>query len=66
MRPRTGSLPGRVGLVLNQPIEVPELRLRFAELVGLDHEPQLLLRLSYGQVRPTPRRPASEVLISSQ
>lgn len=51
---------------LNQPIEVPELRTRFARVVGHPGYPQLCLRLGYGPaVRPTPRRPVSDVLIES-
>jgi hypothetical protein len=49
---------------LNQPIEVPELRPRLREAIGEDGYPQLFLRMGYGQeVRPTPRRPAEEVLV---
>jgi len=49
---------------LNQPIEVPELRSRLADLVGTRGFPQLMLRLGYGpDVKPTPRRSAGEVLV---
>jgi hypothetical protein len=49
---------------LNQPIEVPDLRLRVRELAGVAGFPQLLLRMGYGpEPRPTPRRPVSEVLL---
>ena len=49
---------------LNQPIEVPELRLRLGDAIGQSGFPQLLLRMGYGSdVRPTPRRPAEEVLV---
>lgn len=49
---------------LNQPIELPELRSRVAEILETDGHPQLLLRMGYGpRVKPTPRRPAEEVLV---
>lgn len=50
---------------LNQPIEVPELRVRLAELIGrAGGHPQLLVRFGYGpEVRPQPRRPLEEVLV---
>jgi len=49
---------------LNQPIEVAELRLRLAELIGRPQaHPQLLVRFGYGpDVRPEPRRDSDEVL----
>lgn len=47
---------------LNQPIQVPELRPRLAEALGVEY-PQLLLRMGYGAEPPaTPRRPVEEVL----
>jgi len=47
----------------NQVIEVADLRAQLGEVVGRSGFPQLLLRLGYcSEVRPTPRRPASEVL----
>ncbi|MBI3910781.1 MAG: nitroreductase [Armatimonadetes bacterium] len=50
---------------LNQPIEVPELRPRLRALIGRPGFPQLLLRMGYGpEVKPTPRRPVSEVLLA--
>ncbi len=49
---------------LNQPIEVPELRPKLREGLGLAGFPQLLLRLGYGaDPKSTPRRPLEEVLI---
>jgi len=49
---------------LNQPIEVPEIRTKLLDLVGVRGFPQLLLRLGYGpNVKPTPRRTAGEVLM---
>jgi iron-sulfur cluster repair protein YtfE (RIC family) len=50
---------------LNQPIEVPELRTKVADLTGRPGTPQLALRLGYGpETGPTPRRPVSEILAS--
>ncbi len=49
---------------LKEPIEVPELRPRLRGAIGVDGYPQLLIRMGYGrEVRPTPRRPAEEVLV---
>jgi nitroreductase len=48
---------------LCQPIEVPELRQRIADLCEQPY-PQLLLRLGYADpVAPTPRRPARSLLL---
>lgn len=54
---------GLAASFLNQPIEVPELRVGLGELVG-SGSPQLLLRLGYGATtrRPTPRRSVADVL----
>jgi nitroreductase len=49
---------------LNPPIEVPELRPRLRDILGRAGYPQLLLRLGYGpEVKATPRREVSEVLV---
>jgi len=49
---------------LNQPIEVPEVRLMLHNQLERSGFPQLLLRLGYGpEVPPTPRRPVAEVLL---
>jgi nitroreductase len=49
---------------LNQPIEVPELRIQLRDLLSLKGFPQILLRMGYGQdVKPTPRRTPGEVLM---
>jgi hypothetical protein len=51
---------------LNQPVEVPELRLMLRRLVGGDGYPQLVLRFGYKSAKvllPTPRRPAEQVLV---
>ena len=49
---------------MDQPIEVPELRLRLREVLGRTAGfPQLLMRLGYGKdVMPTPRRNTDEVV----
>ncbi len=51
--------------LLNQPIEVPELRAEFQSAMGLgDHLPQLLLRYGVADAMPySLRRPIEEVLI---
>jgi hypothetical protein len=47
---------------LNQPIKVAELRAEVGRLAG-GGVPQIVLRLGYGPtVRPTPRRPLSDVV----
>ena len=49
---------------LNQPVEVPDLRLEVQMLTGFMGYPQLVLRLGYGgNAGPTPRRPVEEVLV---
>lgn len=49
---------------LCQPVEVPELRGRLAELTGQAGHPQVLLRLGYGpDVPPAPRRSPREMLL---
>lgn len=49
---------------LCQPLEVPELRERAAEVVGQSGYPQVLLRLGYGpEVPPAPRRSPREMLL---
>ena len=49
---------------LNQPIEMPALRPKVAELSGRGGWPQVILRLGYGpNVNPTPRRTVAEVLL---
>jgi nitroreductase len=46
-----------------QPIELPELRRKVADVVGEPGAPQLILRLGYGlEVRAPPRRPVDAVL----
>ncbi|HET7232810.1 MAG TPA: nitroreductase family protein [Longimicrobium sp.] len=49
---------------LNQPCEVPLLRLRLRDVLGTDGWPHLVLRLGYPHAAPraTPRRPVHEVL----
>lgn len=49
---------------LNQPIEVPDLRIRLAADFAISGYPQLLLRLGHGCAVPhSPRRPISDVLL---
>jgi len=49
---------------LNQPIEIPDLRVKLAALAGHAGLPQVVLRLGFGEnVKPTPRRDVEEVLI---
>jgi hypothetical protein len=51
---------------LNQPVEVPKLRPRLADLLGTEEHPQLVLRMGYGkQIDPTPRRPVEKVLVDA-
>jgi hypothetical protein len=48
---------------LNQPVEVPVLRPKVAEITGQAGFPQLVLRMGYGRAtRATPRRPVEQVL----
>ena len=48
---------------LNQPVEIPALRLRLRDLIGSEAYPQILLRIGTGQApRWSARRPVSEVL----
>ena len=49
---------------LNQPVEVADLRSRLLDILGRPGFPQVVLRLGYGsELKPTPRRMVSEVLI---
>jgi nitroreductase len=49
---------------LNQPTEIPDLRLKLKTLSGHAGFPQAVLRLGFGEnVKPTPRREVEEVLI---
>lgn len=49
---------------LNQPVEVPELRARLADLLGVTGHPQLVLRIGYGREAPaSPRRSLDDVLV---
>jgi nitroreductase len=49
---------------LNQPIEIPDLRVKLEALSGHAGFPQAILRLGFGEnVKPTPRRDVEEVLI---
>jgi len=56
------TVDGLCASFLNQPIEVPTLRVRLRDLVG-GATPQLLLRMGYATTdRPTPRRTVADVL----
>ena len=49
---------------LNQPIELPELRIQVRDMLVKKGFPQLILRMGYSQdVKPTPRRTPGEVLM---
>lgn len=51
----------------NQPVEVPELRMKLMLLMGDRGLPQIVIRLGYGNdVTPTPRRPLEEVMIAQK
>ena len=51
---------------LNQPIQIPELRSQIQGMFPQNGDPQILLRLGYGQdIKPTPRRPVNEVITPS-
>jgi nitroreductase len=57
------SSEGIAASYLNQPIEVPELRKKLKELLGLKGHPHLIIRMGYGkEVKPTPRRDIEEVI----
>ena len=48
---------------LNQPIEVPELRVRVGDVIKKQGFSQLLMRMGYGQeIKPTPRRSVEEII----
>jgi hypothetical protein len=52
---------------LNQPIEVPELRPKLADLLGRGGFPQMVMRMGFGpDVKPTPRRTPGEVLMKER
>lgn len=55
---------GMAASFLNQPVEVPALRVRLRELLGMAGHPQLVLRIGYplAEVEATPRRPLPEVV----
>jgi nitroreductase len=49
---------------LNQPVEIPDLRLRLSEAIGASGFPQVLLRLGYGpEAPPAPRRSLRQMLL---
>lgn len=60
------TVHGLAASFLNQPIEVPALRVRLRDLLGSSGSPQLLLRVGYGTLdRPTPRRTVADVLVDA-
>jgi hypothetical protein len=61
------SAAGHQASYLNQPLEIPRLRSRVRDILGLDDHPQLILRI--GRPRralppPTPRRPIADVMLT--
>jgi nitroreductase len=49
---------------LNQPIEVPSLRMNLPHVIGRPGFPQTILRLGFGDdINPTPRRKVEDVLV---
>jgi hypothetical protein len=54
--------------LLNQPIEVANIRGQFQQAIGLGNAlPQLLIRFGYGKSMPQSlRRPIEQVLITAQ
>lgn len=60
-----GQAVGVSASYLNQPIQVAQLRPKLQTLLNTPGYPQILLRLGFGsEVKPTPRRAVSEVLLS--
>lgn len=60
----TATASGIRASYLNQPAELPELRPRLADVVGLRGTPQLLMRFGYGpMVDPAVRRPVADVML---
>ena len=50
---------------LNQPVEVPELRLVLQDVLNTEGFPQIVLRMGYGpEAMLTPRRPIEDVLVN--
>jgi nitroreductase len=60
----TATVHGLAASFLNQPIEVPALRGKVRDVVGIDGAPQLIIRIGYptSEVRLTPRRAVEDVL----
>jgi hypothetical protein len=57
------STVGLSGSFLNQPIQVPDLRVQLGKLLNKNGYPQIVLRLGFGaEAKPTPRRTVDEVL----
>jgi hypothetical protein len=61
----TATAAGLQASFLNQPVEIPSMRLQLARRLDLPGPPQLLLRFGYGpSSAPTPRRPIEDVLVA--
>jgi hypothetical protein len=59
-----GQAVGVSASFLNQPIQVAELRSQLKALLNISGYPQILLRFGFGtEIKPTPRRAVSEVLL---
>jgi nitroreductase len=60
-----GRARGLSAAFLNQPVQMPEMRVRLREMLGREGWPQLILRMGYGHdLPPTPRRAVSDVLVT--
>jgi nitroreductase len=58
---------GLAASMFSQPIEVPQVRDELRRAVGRQASPQMLLRLGYAtRSHPSPRRPATEVIVTRQ
>ncbi|KIC47141.1 hypothetical protein RA28_05480 [Ruegeria sp. ANG-S4] len=62
----TAAAAGLQVSYLNQPIELPELRTRLANIAGINGVPQILFRIGYPIDAPTkaPRRDTEDVIIA--
>lgn len=60
----TATVHGLATTLMTQPLEIPELRARFAGPRGGGQVPQVVIRLGYGPLSPpSPRRPVADVLV---
>jgi hypothetical protein len=62
-----GASQGLQARYLNQPIQVPELRMHVASLLGRPCFPQAIFELGHPlhPARPTPRRPLADVMVAA-